>query len=186
MPGVAIVDAVAAGGADLVRRVRARWPLTRVIVVNAGDPAAFVGPGSLGCRAALRRPLKFVELFDEMAALTGPGPRLSPMVGRVVDHVIGHFPDASVEHVARVLAMSPDHLSRVFRGATGIRLKSYLNRTRVEAAKYLLTETDEKVESLAERLGLHGAAHLSRLFVQYSGERPGSYRRATAAIGTSH
>jgi AraC-like DNA-binding protein len=48
----------------------------------------------------------------------------------------------------------------------------------MEAAKCLLAETDEKVESLAERLGLHGAAHLSRLFVQHCGERPGSYRRS--------
>jgi AraC-like DNA-binding protein len=159
-------------------------PLIDLIVVNADEPSAFIGVGSAGCRAALRRPLRCAELFDEVAALlpstSGDAscPRLSPLVGRVVDHVIGHFPDASVEHVARVLATSPDHLSRLFRETTSLTLKSFLNKVRMEAAKCLLAETDEKVESLAERLGLHGAAHLSRLFVQHCGERPGSYRRS--------
>jgi CheY-like chemotaxis protein/AraC-like DNA-binding protein len=187
--GVVVVDVCSVGGVDLMRRIRARSPLTRLIVINAKERSAFVGPRSEGCQAALRRPLRSAELFDEVAGLLHsasgdrPFPRLSPPVSGVIDHVIGHFPDASVEHIARVLATSPDHLSRLFREATGMRLKAYLNKVRVEAAKYLLAETDEKVETVAERLGLYGAAHLSRVFLQHCGERPGSYRRSTHATG---
>lgn len=183
--GVVVVDVSSVGGVDLVRRIRARIPLSRLIVINAEEPSAFVGPRSEGCQAALRRPLRSAELFAEVARLLHPAsgdhlfPRLSPPVSRVVDHVIGHFPDASVEHIAWILAMSPDHLSRLFRRATRMRLKAYLNKVRVEAAKCFLGETDEKVEAVAERLGLDGAAHLSRMFVQHCGERPGSYRRST-------
>ena len=49
---------------------------------------------------------------------------------------------------------------------------------RVEAGQWLLIEAGEKLETVAARVGLHDASHLSRLFVWYAGIRPGAYRRS--------
>jgi Helix-turn-helix domain len=60
----------------------------------------------------------------------------------------------------------------------GHHLKAYMTGLRIEAAKWPLLEADEKVETVAARVGLHDASHLSRLFVRHTGTRPGAYRRS--------
>ena len=53
-----------------------------------------------------------------------------------------------------------------------------MSELRVEAAKWLLIEGGEKIEAAAVHVGLHDASHLSTLFVQFAGSRPGAYRRS--------
>jgi len=75
------------------------------------------------------------------------------------------------------LEKSPYYLSRLFRSETGMTLKAYVNRVRIEAARRLLLDTSEKIETVAALVGFHDASHLSRLFLKYSGRRPGDFRR---------
>ena len=56
-------------------------------------------------------------------------------------------------------------------------LKTYVNRVRVEAARQLLLETADKIDTVAARVGFHDAPHLSRWFVKCFGQRPGDFRR---------
>ena len=53
-----------------------------------------------------------------------------------------------------------------------------MTEIRIEAAKWLLIEGGEKVEVVAMRVGLHDASRLSRLFLRYTGTRPGAFRRS--------
>ena len=82
--------------------------------------------------------------------------------------------------ISRILGTSSYYLSNVFSAETGISLKGYLNQMRIEAAKWLLAKTGEKLETIALRVGLHDASHLSRLFLRHTGDRPGAYRRHQA------
>jgi two-component system response regulator YesN len=79
--------------------------------------------------------------------------------------------------VGRSLGQSPYYLSRLFRMETGMTLKAFVNHVRVEAARLLLRDTDDKIDAVAARVGVHDASHLSRLFVKYSGRRPGAVRK---------
>ncbi len=79
------------------------------------------------------------------------------------------------------LGASTDHLSALFREEVGLPLKVYMTELRVEAAKWLLIEAGEKLETVAACVGFHDASHLSKLFVQYAGIRPGAYRRRVVA-----
>src|SRR2546429_4618381 len=66
---------------------------------------------------------------------------------------------------------------RLFCAETGMTLKTYVTRVRVEAARKLLRETGDKLEAVASLVGFHDASHLSRLFVKYLSGRPGDVRR---------
>jgi transcriptional regulator GlxA family with amidase domain len=59
-----------------------------------------------------------------------------------------------------------------------------MNALRGEAAKWLLLEARENIETVAARIGQHDGSHLSKLFLRYAGTRPGAYRLA-ARQGTS-
>jgi len=48
----------------------------------------------------------------------------------------------------------------------------WIARSSAASATCLLAETDETVETVAERLGLHSAAHLSRVFVSIAARAP--------------
>ena len=55
-------------------------------------------------------------------------------------------------------------------------VKDYVTRVRLEAAKYLLRETTEKEDTVAEMVGLYDATYLARVFRRRGSGPPGSYR----------
>jgi DNA-binding response OmpR family regulator len=113
------------------------------------------------------------ELRDHAHA----APRFSPRVLAIIDYVTAHFTSGHIREVGRSLGQSPYYLSRLFRVETGMTLKAFVNHVRVEAARLLLRDTDDKIDAVAARVGVHDASHLSRLFVKYSGRRPGAVRK---------
>ena len=52
-----------------------------------------------------------------------------------------------------------------------------MTRFRISAACHLLAGAEFKLERIAELTGFDDASHLSRVFVQRRGMRPGAYRR---------
>jgi transcriptional regulator GlxA family with amidase domain len=94
-----------------------------------------------------------------------------------MESVSAHFTGVTVRDLSRAHGTSPDHLSRLFCAETGMTLKTYVNRVRVEAARQLLQGTEDKLEAVASLAGFHDASHLSRLFVKYLSSRPGDFRR---------
>jgi two-component system, response regulator YesN len=94
----------------------------------------------------------------------------------VMDYVGTNFAAVNIRALGGAAEQSPSYLSRLFRSETHMTLKTYVNRVRVEAARRLLLETSEKIESIATLVGFHDASHLSRLFLKYAGRRPGDFR----------
>jgi transcriptional regulator GlxA family with amidase domain len=81
------------------------------------------------------------------------------------------------------VGVSPSHLGHRFRAEAGITVKAYLARIRVAAAQHLLTRTELKLETIAELVGFCDASHLSRVFRELNGHRPGEYRRRSQRYG---
>ena len=161
--------------------IRARFPLSPLVLVNVPRArAAALGAEASGA-TILARPLVLRDLFDTVRAELRPSlhplPHFSARVVGVVEHLSAHYADLNMRELGRRLEKSPYYLSRLFRSETGMTLKAYVNRVRVEAARQLLLETTEKIETVASLVGFHDASHLSRQFLKHSGRRPGDYRR---------
>lgn len=103
---------------------------------------------------------------------------MSVPVGRGLAFLARHYRRAlTLDEISSAVCLSPSRLAHLFRAETGKSPKNYLARMRVEVAKRALLEGDEKLDTVAERLGFCDAPHLSRVFRQYVGIWPGDFRR---------
>jgi AraC-like DNA-binding protein len=77
---------------------------------------------------------------------------------------------------ARIAHVSPAHFIRTFRATFGETPHRYLQRRRVERAKFLLRETDRSVTDICFDVGFSSLGTFSRTFREIVGESPSSYR----------
>jgi AraC-like DNA-binding protein len=85
-------------------------------------------------------------------------------------------PGASVFELSHQVAVSPHHLSRVFRAETGETVSRYRNRLRVRLALERIADGETCLARLAADLGFSDQAHLSRVVRNEVGFPPSSLR----------
>jgi AraC-like DNA-binding protein len=89
-------------------------------------------------------------------------------------------PWAGVVELARRVAVSPHHLSRVFKAETGETISRYRNRLRVRLTLERLAEGEPCLARLAAELGFADQAHLSRVVRRELGATPSTLRERLA------
>jgi AraC-like DNA-binding protein len=80
--------------------------------------------------------------------------------------------------LARTLAVSPHHLSRIFRAATGDTISRHRMRLRVRAALERLAGGESDLARLAADVGFADQSHLCRVFRAETGRPPSALREA--------
>lgn len=83
----------------------------------------------------------------------------------------------NLEIVAQINGMSKYHFSRVFKKKTGYTFKAYLNRRRIERAKYFMRHEEKNVSEAAFAAGYNDLAYFSRIFRRQEGLSPSRYRK---------
>ncbi len=102
---------------------------------------------------------------------------LHPGVHRVQDWLIAHPEErATLTELAALAALSPRHLARVFREATGVTVQGYATRLRLERARSLLQDPHLTIEAVAARCGFETARQLRRLWKESFGTTPSAAR----------
>ena len=171
--------------------LNAQLPACPVLVVSE-DPYLGAEPvwENLNIRGVLRPPVSSGDLVRRIGAvlppgssLTGPWPQLGESVTRAVDYLSRHFEeDLTVDAIAEIIEISSSHLAHVFRAETGLSVRDYLTRVRVTIVQDLLASTDEKLESVAARVGFGDTSHLAHVFQRITGRPPSAYRRGYSAV----
>jgi AraC family transcriptional regulator len=87
----------------------------------------------------------------------------------------------SCEALARLTRLSVSYFARAFKCSFGYSPHVFLMRRRMERAQGLMLKTDAPLAQIAVDCGFADQAHLSRLFLRFTGERPASWRRARAS-----
>ncbi|WP_150275838.1 response regulator transcription factor [Paenibacillus tepidiphilus] len=113
------------------------------------------------------------ELLKEQSVYTSPS--IIDNVKLYIDKNIGS--SISLEHLSNLFFISPSYLSHLFKEKTGDNLIDYVNRLRMERAKRLLREGDEKIYKIAKTLGYDNAKYFFRLFKKLTGYTPEEYRK---------
>lgn len=140
---------------------------------------------ALNIRGVVRPPVDLGTLVSRIKTVVDPletgsntWPRLGGSVSRVIGYLSAHFgEDLSVDALARVAGISGSHLAHLFRVETGMTVKAYLMKVRVEITRDLVAHTDENLADIAAAVGFFDASHLARVFRQIRGKRPSEYRR---------
>jgi AraC-like DNA-binding protein len=94
-------------------------------------------------------------------------------------------PRADVLELARRAAVSPHHLSRIFRAETGETISRYRNRLRVRLALERLAAGEPCLTRLAAELGFADQAHLARVVRGELGATPSRLRERLASARSS-
>ena len=90
---------------------------------------------------------------------------MNPGVHRVQDWLIQNpQTQASLEKLADISGMSARNLTRRFRQATGVSIKAYATRIRLELARTLRSDPTLSMEAIARRCGFSDARQLRRLW----------------------
>jgi AraC-like DNA-binding protein len=112
----------------------------------------------------------------------GPADRATVAAAR--EAILADIPEAAgLLPLARLLAVSPYRLSRVFSRETGVSLTHYRNRVRVGRAVDRLAAGHTALADLATDLGFADQAHLTRTVREHVGHTPSALRRLLASAG---
>ena len=85
--------------------------------------------------------------------------------------------DHSVANLAKRMALSPRHLSRLFRSEVGITPATWVEEARVNAARCLLERGTNTPKQVAADCGFTDVDTFRRVFVRHVGVTPADYRK---------
>jgi AraC-like DNA-binding protein len=82
----------------------------------------------------------------------------------------------SLNEIAQYINVSPWHLCRLFKTATGTSVTQYLLVMRMERAKDLLENTCLRVKEIMNQVGIRDESHFARTFKKLFSMTPSQYR----------
>ncbi len=109
-----------------------------------------------------------------------PKPRAARILSRAFCAlVVRDFASGAVmaDH-ARLLGVSPTHLTRACKAETGKTAAALLTERQVHAARSLLGQTDVPAQDIARHLGFGSAAYFTRFMRHHTGKPPSALRAA--------
>lgn len=74
-------------------------------------------------------------------------------------------------------AVSPAHLSRVFKQRIGMNVSDYITTKRIFAAKDLLLKSNDKIQHIANACGFESMPYFYRTFKKHTDVTPAAYRK---------
>ena len=136
--------------------------------------------------ALLFRELGDVKSIDDLISLARsftdhriPGERDPFPADTVRKYINENFqnPEISLKWVSEnIVYMNPEYLSRLFQRDVGQRFTDYLNTTRVNAARKLMSVYHQStVAQIAEKVGYSNPGYFFHIFRRYTGMTPGEY-----------
>jgi AraC-like DNA-binding protein len=179
-----VTDYVKSRLAEWSRRIR-----KHAVVVPQGVAAVFVA--GLMPLVGTHHPLRFfssmaeamewmdcpelLEVLDQIGPAVDEARGVSPMLRSLRAHLEANLGAATLETASQALGLSPRTLQRELqREATSF--TGELMQARLRAACALLEHSDEKVDTVARRVGSASSSQLSELFRRELGETPAMYR----------
>ena len=83
----------------------------------------------------------------------------------------------SLEDIAYRSFLSKSYFSLLFKEVTGMNFSTYCQKVRIEKACQMLSETNDTVQSVAEKVGFTDMKFFYNVFKRITGEIPGEYQK---------
>ncbi|MCM1056076.1 MAG: response regulator transcription factor [Firmicutes bacterium] len=141
-----------AGNADVIRFINSRHYLYEIV-------------------------LFLTEQFEAMMSAIGNSSRDSVLedIMRYINH---NFADnITLENIAPLFGYNSSYLGRIFNKKMGENFNSYIDHVRIEHAKELLLKEDDKIYTIAEKVGYRNPDYFHTKFKKYVGMSPAEYRK---------
>ena len=97
----------------------------------------------------------------------------------VCRYIMDHYGEPLTrEELASYIHMNPDYLTRIFRKETGMTIKNYILKKRMEAAQMLLRSTKYRINEIAEMVGYTNYSYFTQNYHKEFGITPKQERDA--------
>lgn len=107
--------------------------------------------------------------------------RIPPNMVNIIEWIRSHYyRQLSVAEIAEKFGYHPAYLTSLFKKYTGYPVLTFLNRTRIDVSKNLLTASDSSIRTIADMCGFPDEKYYLKLFKKYEGMTPTQYRKAFA------
>lgn len=142
--------------------------------------AAHDSASSLGLESAI---LEWMTAMARRPIGTSCGRGAPQWLERVEQRLVDDWRKSpSLGELAAEANVHPAYLASVFRRRFGASVSEYLRRRRVDWAATALASTDLALAEIAHAAGFFDQSHFTRVFIRYTGHRPGAYRRLHKAL----
>lgn len=99
-------------------------------------------------------------------------------ISMIRDYIHNHYAEnIDLNSAAKMVNISPSHLSALFKKETGQNFSSYLIEFRMQIAKRLLANSDICIYEIAELTGYSGASYFGKAFKKQFGISPEEFRK---------
>lgn len=119
------------------------------------------------------------EMADASSSVEANSARTySKPIETVISYIQKHYAqELSVASLAKMIYITPNYLSTIFKKETGETISSCILRTRMEAARKLLSTGMMSVKEIAALVGYQDVGRFSKAFHQHTGKTPKQYRK---------
>ena len=122
----------------------------------------------------LHRPGNQAQFSARLTAQVAQRDSLRSLQGWIADNPAE---DMRVDVLAARVAMSPRHFARAWHDDVGVTPARYVERVRIEAARWRLEDSDDSVEEIAGKCGFGSTETMRRGFLRVLGTPPSEYRQ---------
>lgn len=109
--------------------------------------------------------------------------KCSPQIRLCCEYIDTHPGDKlTLEELAQKAGYSHFHMSRKFHKEMNCSIIEYIQRSKLERAKYLLTHTEQSVDDISAELGFNSRSYFTTVFKNQIGMAPSDYRKENTMI----
>lgn len=99
----------------------------------------------------------------------------------IMDYVkLNNNRNIRISEIADHFGYNEKYLSHLFAKLTGIPLKQYILNQKIDAANFMLTDTNKPISDIAKELGYPDVHNFSRMYKKVTGLTPSDFRNAYA------
>lgn len=124
------------------------------------------------------------ELYGQLCLNTSVGTK-SPAQKQIHSDIIDYIErnissNIKISEIATHFGYNEKYLSHLFAEITGIPLKQFILSRKMDAANFMLTDSNKAISDIAKELGFSDSHNFSRAYKSFTGLTPSEYRNAFA------
>jgi len=118
-----------------------------------------------------------IENFNNIATQIG-GTSSENIIKRIINYInTNYYKDLKLETLAEIFNYNSAYLGKLFKRNVGENFNTYLDKVRIEKAKYILAEEKLKIYQVCERVGYKNIDYFHSKFKKYVGISPSNYKK---------
>ena len=117
-----------------------------------------------------------IEATNDKHRIKQPRQRIDTYIRRAEDFIRENYASVQVSDVIRYVGFTRAYFTTAFRKKTGMSIKDYLTKIRIDRSKILLENTDLLIQEISEKVGYQDPLYFSRIFHEWCEVTPTMYR----------